>query len=82
MREKKLRPWVPAAFCATLALITTIGNLWADNSATFVFMIFLPVCFVFVGEILTQLQNENREMRLRLDALDNKKSTTLPNRDA
>ncbi|QDT04372.1 hypothetical protein K227x_27630 [Rubripirellula lacrimiformis] len=75
MREK-VAPWLPAGFCAVLAVITTVANLWAyrkggsDNSATMVFMLFMPMCFFFVGAYLTQLRDENRELRTRLDALD------------
>jgi hypothetical protein len=75
MREK-LGPWLPAIFCAVLAVITTVGNLWTyavtgDNgSVTMVYIVFMPMCFFFVGAYLTQLRNENREMRTRLDALD------------
>ncbi len=85
MREK-LGPWIPALFCAAVAVITTIGNLWilllggSDNSTTMVFILFMPMCFVFAGQILNQLRNENREMRLRLNALDKPEPTTLPNR--
>ena len=81
MREK-LGPWIPAAFCAVLAVIVTIANLWAyrnggsDNAATMVFMLFMPGCFFFVGAYLTQLRNENREIRTRLDALDNTTTAT------
>ena len=75
MREQ-LGPWLPAVFCAVLAAITTIGNLWAyskggsDSAVTMVFMLFLPMCFYFVGAYLTQLRNENRDLLARLDALD------------
>lgn len=81
MREK-LEPWIPAIFCAVLALITTVGNLLtrqsggASDSVTSVFILFLPMCFFHVGVLLTKLRNENREMRLRLDKLDK------PNPDA
>ena len=76
MREK-LGPWIPAGFCAMLAVITTIANSWAywnggsDNAATMVLVLFMPMCFFFVGAYLTQWRKENREMRMRLDALDN-----------
>lgn len=75
MREK-LGPWIPAGFCALLAVITTITNLWtywnggSENAATMVFVLFMPMCFFFVGAYLTQLKSENRELRIRLDALD------------
>jgi hypothetical protein len=81
MREK-LEPWIPAVFCAALALITTIGNLFAgpDFGATSVSILFMPVCFYHVGVYLIQLRNENRDMRLRLDAIENPKPTTATNR--
>ncbi len=75
MREK-LGPWLPAAFCAALAAIVTIGNLWAysiggsDNAITMVFILNMPMCFYFVGAYLTKLRNDNRELLLRLDALE------------
>lgn len=80
MREKHA-PWIPAVFCAALALITTIGNLVVGpgNSATSGFILFMPMCFYHVGVYLVQLRNENRDMRLRLDALENPKPTTPPN---
>lgn len=83
MREK-VAPWIPAVFCAVLAVIVTVANLWgyrnggSDQAATVVFMLFLPMCFFFVGAYLTQLRNENRQMRVRLDALDNAAATVLP----
>lgn len=76
MREK-LGPWISAIFCAALAVITTVGNLWmyvvtgVNGSVTMVYIGFMPMCFFFVGAYLTHLRNENREMRTRLDALDN-----------
>ncbi len=81
MREK-LAPWTPAVFCAVFALITTIGCLFAGPGygATSVFILFMPVCFYHVGVYLIQLRNENREMRLRLDAIENPKPTTPTNR--
>ena len=80
MREKLL-PWIPALFFATLAVITTVGNLMAyrsggsDSAVTSVFLLFLPMCFLFVGFHLTQLRKENSEMRSRLDEFENSEST-------
>jgi peptidoglycan/LPS O-acetylase OafA/YrhL len=77
MRDK-IAPWLPAGFCVVLAVIVTIANLWAyanggsDGSATMIFMLFLPMCFFFVGAYLTQLRNENREIVARLDELTRK----------
>ena len=74
MRDR-IGPWVPAILCAVLALLVTIGNLWAqfaggsDGAADLVFMIFLPMCFYFVGDYLSKLRKENQELRSRLDAI-------------
>ncbi len=80
--RKKLEPWIPTVFCAVLALITTIGNLVAGpgNSVTLAFILFMPMCFYHVSVYLIQLRNENRDMRLRLDALDKPNPTTPTNR--
>ena len=75
MREK-VGPWLPAAFCAVLAAIVTIGNLWvhrnggSDSAVTMVFIINMPMCFFFVGAYLTKLRNDNRLLLLRIDALE------------
>ncbi len=75
MRDK-VGPWIPALFCAGLAVIVTIGNLWtamfagSDSGVTSVFIIFMPMCFFFVGVYLIKLKNENAELRERLDAID------------
>ncbi|MGB0153369.1 MAG: hypothetical protein ACPGFB_04995 [Verrucomicrobiales bacterium] len=75
MRDK-IGPWMPAVFCAVLAVIVTIGNLWAasaggsDNAVTLVFLLFLPMCFYFIGGYLVKLKKEIAELRERLDAVD------------
>ena len=75
MREK-IGPWLPAIFCAVLAGITTIGNLWiyavtdTQGALTLVYILNMPMCFFFVGAYLAQLRNENRELRSRLNVLD------------
>ena len=74
MREK-LGPWLPAVFCAALAVITTIGNLWSyaatgnNGSVTMVFILHMPMCFFFVGVYLAKLRNDNRKLKERLDEL-------------
>jgi hypothetical protein len=75
--KDKLGPWTPAIFCAFLSLITVTGNLFVGftNGVTpssgidGVFYCFLPMCFYFVGALLSTLQRENRELRTRIEGL-------------
>jgi F0F1-type ATP synthase assembly protein I len=75
MRDK-FGPWLPVFFCAALAVIVTVANVWAatsggsDSAATGTFILFMPICFFFVGAYLTKLRKENCDLRQRLDALD------------
>ncbi|MEO0415366.1 MAG: hypothetical protein AAF226_10490, partial [Verrucomicrobiota bacterium] len=54
MRDK-IGPWLPALFCAALAIIVTTGNLWvaskggSENAMALVFILFMPMCFFYVG---------------------------------
>ena len=76
MRDK-LGPWTPAIFCAFLSLITVAGNLIVSfmnrtapsSSMDVTFYCFLPMCFYFVGALLSKLQAENRELRTRIEEL-------------
>ena len=74
MREK-LGPWLPAMFCAVLSLITVLSDLigrfatGTTGAADVVFYCFLPMCFVFVGVFVSQLRQENRELREQIRAL-------------
>ena len=74
--RNKIAPWLPAIFCGALAVIVTIGNVWgvmasgSDSVATGTFILFMPMCFYFVGVYLTVLRKENAELRNRLDAID------------
>lgn len=69
--RNKIGPWLPALFCAVLAVIVTIANLASsDNGSTGTYILFMPMCFYFVGAYLTKLKKENSELRDRLDAID------------
>jgi hypothetical protein len=74
--RNKIGPWQPAIFCGALAVLVTIGNLWgvavsgSESVATGTFILFMPMCFYFVGVYLTVLRKENAELRKRLDAID------------
>lgn len=77
----RLRPWIPAIFCAILSLITITANLVLQvisgipgfvGSTEIAFYCFLPMCFYFVGASLSELQRENGELRMRLEELSSK----------
>jgi hypothetical protein len=74
--RNKIAPWLPAIFCGALAVLVTVGNLWgfavsgSENVATGTFILFMPMCFYFVGAYLTVLRKENAELRDRLSAID------------
>jgi hypothetical protein len=74
MREK-LGPWVPAIFCAVLSLITVLGDLvgrfttGVPGAVDLVFYCFLPMCFYFAGAYLSQLRQENRDLRVQIQSL-------------
>lgn len=83
MREK-LRPWVPAIFCASLSLITivsdvTIGILNRQKVGTnAAFFCFIPMAFYFVGAMHSQLLRENRELRQQLQEVIASSRATEP----
>ena len=76
-------PWLPAAFCAALSLITICQNLWLSvvnrtdtGGWSIVFLCFLPMCFFFVGAGMSKMQREISELRrqvaeLRQETRDN-----------
>jgi TRAP-type C4-dicarboxylate transport system permease small subunit len=74
--RQKIAPWVAAAFCAVLSLITILQNLWltvVNRTETggwaVVFLCFLPVCFCFVGMAISESQREIRELKQQLAEL-------------
>ena len=72
----KIAPWIPAIFCGALAVIVTVRNLWgvaasaSGSVAMGTFILFMPICFYFVGVYLTVSRRENAELRKRLDVID------------
>lgn len=73
--KDRIGPWLPAIFCAVLALIVIVANLMglryggSSGAADSVFMTFMPMCFFFVGAYLSKLRKENIELRQRLDSV-------------
>jgi hypothetical protein len=68
--RQRIGTWVPAVFCAFIsytALYSSSDNYWRP-----VFFSFLPMCFVFAGISLWQLQREVRGLRERLAQLEQK----------
>lgn len=72
------RPMIPAIVCAGLCLVTlsgnlilaaTTGNMSIITGVDVVFYCSLPICFYFVGAFLRELQQENRELRTRIEEL-------------
>ena len=81
---EKIRPYVPAMFCAFLSLLaitTNIGTSFINRTAPqvgpgdIVFLCFLPMCFFLAGTFFAQLKQENRELRERLDKLTGKRDS-------
>ncbi|MHB9082017.1 MAG: hypothetical protein ACYC3X_31530 [Pirellulaceae bacterium] len=77
MKDKN-RPMIPAILCAGLALVTVSGNLILANTTgnmsiiagvDIAFYGSLPMCFYLVGAFLRELQQENRELRTRIEEL-------------
>ena len=75
--KEKVGPWLPAIFCASLALIVLFADLWAlrnggsSGAADQTFMMFMPMCFVLTGIYLSVLRKDISELRKRLDAAGN-----------
>lgn len=75
MREK-LSPFAAAIFCATLSLITIVGNVCltlftgaTNASVDTAFYSFLPMCFYFVGQFLSDLRKDQIALRTQMEAL-------------
>ena len=80
MREEYL-PWIPATFCSVLSLITLGANIAVEfltgssNAGLIVFLCFMPICFLQVGELLRKLQRENVDLRKKLNDLSQLQDT-------
>jgi hypothetical protein len=71
--------WWPAVFCAFLAVLAlverhTLSALNTNRSPGLptAFLCFLPVCFVFMGNVVSRLQSEIRELRQKVADLQKK----------
>ena len=67
--------WVPAAFCAFISLIALFGSTSSDAGWWRpAFFAFLPMCFFFVGALMSQMQREIRELRKQLAQMQEKRA--------
>ena len=69
--------WLPAAFCASVALIAIltglaqsfIGTGTSLSGADIVVYCFVPMCFVFVAGCTSRRQRENQDLQNRIEQL-------------
>ena len=72
---ERLMPWLPSIFCATLSLLAVGGDVagrfmtGTANIGLTTFLCFLPICFLLLGVMVRNLQDENRRLQQRLDEI-------------
>ena len=65
--------WIPAAFCGFISLIALFASVGSDAGWWRpTFFAFLPMCFLFVGAVTSQMQREIHELRKQLAELQEK----------
>ena len=74
---KNIAHWIPAIFCAFISLIALAGSVFSTDSGwgRMPFFAFLPMCFFFVGSVTFRMDRELRELRKRLDDLEQQKAS-------
>jgi hypothetical protein len=66
------QPWVAAWFCATLSFLALLERLVispAGSGVSTAFLGFLPMCFYFMGLMISRQQGELNDLRGQLAAL-------------
>ena len=81
MREQ-LKPWMPAISCAGYSLISLVSlvvfpffsrpEIVGTALPIIPFLCFVPMCFYLVGAFLSELREENRELRKQIQELASK----------
>ena len=70
------QPWMPFAFCTVLSAMALVKPLLlrdkSDHLAITGFLIWLPMCFYFVGSVIARLQNDVRDLRRQLADINGK----------
>lgn len=75
-------PWLPMRFCIALSVITVVQNLAMTvinksdvGGWSMVFLAFLPMCFYFVGALVTKTQVEISQLKTQIAELKGKSAT-------
>ena len=85
----KLRPYISAIGCAFLGVMTIAGNITVARNLgsldpgygmSFVYYCFLPLCLYFLGAYMSEMRQEIRELRARLEGLALRGDGDIPNR--
>ncbi|MBI1347494.1 hypothetical protein GC163_14540 [bacterium] len=66
-------PWIAAIFCAFICVFMMVGQIMesaSQNGHPFApaFYSFLPMCFVYVGILMKQMQQEIQDLRKQVAA--------------
>ncbi len=66
--------WIPTAFCAFISCIALLGAALAPDAGWWrpAFFAFLPMCFLYVGNITMQMHRELVALRGRLEKIEDK----------
>jgi hypothetical protein len=72
--KQKLSNWLPMANCVGLSFVCVIGYLSRSPASWIIpFLCFLPMCFLFVAAVTSNLQQEVRELREQVTKLQGKR---------
>lgn len=83
--RQKFSPWIAAAFCAFLSLITVVGNIVLSfvvgpngGDSMIGFLCFIPMCFYFVGMVIYQMQGEIGQLKRQIANLQQQSQEQQP----
>ena len=72
----KLPHWIPTAYCASLSVLSMLTNIYTtDQSGWIPFFGFMPLCFMFAGNVMKQMQSELRELQVRVAELEKQRAS-------
>jgi hypothetical protein len=85
----KLRPYIAAIGCAFLGVMTIAGDVTVARISgsldpvcgmSFVYYCYLPLCLYFLGAYMSEMRQEIRELRARLEGLTLRGDGDIPDR--